>query len=128
MGFSHVSSEVRGTFGYVDPEYQKDGQVQSSTDVYSFGVVLLQLLSGQRVINLQVTTPVPLSKKARNLIRKGDHITQFADPKLNGDYCLEAFHIIFNLALSCIGVKHQRPSMQTVVTLLHQARLISLHT
>ncbi|XP_042065704.1 probable receptor-like protein kinase At5g18500 [Salvia splendens] len=129
MGVSHVSSEVRGTFGYVDPEYQKDRQVQSSTDVYSFGVVLLQLVSGQRVINLEVTTPVALSKKAKTLIRKGGgDITEFADPKLNGDYCLDAFHMILKLALSCIGVKHQRPSMETVVTLLQEARRISLHT
>ncbi|KAH6815610.1 hypothetical protein C2S51_020430, partial [Perilla frutescens var. frutescens] len=62
MGFSHVSSEVRGTFGYVDPEYQKNRHVHPCTDVYSFGVVLLQLLSGQRVINLELTRPMPLTK------------------------------------------------------------------
>lgn len=62
MGLSHVSSEVRGTFGYVDPEYQIDRHVHSSSDVYSFGVVLLQILSGQRVINLQLAKPMPLSK------------------------------------------------------------------
>jgi serine/threonine protein kinase len=47
---SHVSSEVRGTFGYVDPEYRRNHHVNASGDVYSFGIVLLQLLSGQRVI------------------------------------------------------------------------------
>ncbi|KAL1565646.1 putative serine/threonine-protein kinase PBL23 isoform X1 [Salvia divinorum] len=124
MGFSHVSSEVRGTFGYVDPEYQKDRHVHSSTDVYSFGVVLLQLLSGQRVINLEVTRPVPLSKKAKNLIKGGD-ITEFADPKLNGEYSFEGFEMILKLALCCIGVKHQRPSMERVVSLLEEAHRIS---
>lgn len=69
MGFSHVSSEVRGTFGYVDPEYQKNRHVHPSTDVYSFGVVLLQLLSGQRVINLEVTRPMPLSKMVMHFLQ-----------------------------------------------------------
>ena len=65
MGQSYVSSEARGTFGYVDPEYQKNRRVNSSGDVYSFGIVLLQLLSGQRVINLDLTKPMPLDKRVR---------------------------------------------------------------
>ncbi|XP_060212143.1 probable LRR receptor-like serine/threonine-protein kinase At1g07550 [Lycium barbarum] len=62
IGHSYASSEVRGTFGYVDPEYQKNRHVNSYGDVYSFGIVLLQLLSGQRVINLDLNNPMPLSK------------------------------------------------------------------
>lgn len=62
IGHSYASSEVRGTFGYVDPEYQKNRHVDSYGDVYSFGIVLLQLLSGQRVINLDLKNPMPLSK------------------------------------------------------------------
>lgn len=62
MGESYVSSEVRGTFGYVDPEYQSNHRVNSSTDVYSFGIVLLQIVSGKKVINLNLKKPMPLSK------------------------------------------------------------------
>lgn len=62
MGQSFVSSEVRGTFGYVDPEYQKNRHVKSSGDVYSFGIVLLQILSGQRVINMDLQRPMHLHK------------------------------------------------------------------
>lgn len=62
IGQSHVSSEVRGTFGYVDPEYRRNHHVNSSGDVYSFGIVLLQLLSGQRVLNMNLHRPLPLSK------------------------------------------------------------------
>ncbi|KAG8366147.1 hypothetical protein BUALT_Bualt17G0045700 [Buddleja alternifolia] len=124
MGLSYVSSEVRGTFGYVDPEYQKNHHVHSSTDVYSFGIVLLQLLSGQRVINMDVNRPMPLSRMAKNLIKGGD-ITEFADQKLNGQYSVEAFQLIFKLALSCIGLKQQRPCMEKVVSVLEKAHRIS---
>lgn len=61
-----MSSEVRGTLGYVDPEYRRNHHVSASGDVYSFGVVLLQLLSGQRVINLDINRPMPLDKMVRN--------------------------------------------------------------
>ncbi|KAL0334192.1 UNVERIFIED_CONTAM: putative receptor-like protein kinase [Sesamum angustifolium] len=123
MGLSYVSSEVRGTFGYVDPEYQKNRHVHSSTDVYSFGIVLLQLLSGQRVINLEATRPIPLTKMA-NLGRGGD-VTEFADPKLNGEYSVEGFRVMFRLALSCTGLKQHRPSMEKVVAVLEKARRVS---
>lgn len=66
LGQSYVSSEVRGTFGYVDPEYRKNRHVNASGDVYSFGMVLLQLLSGRRVINLNLNAPMPLTKMVRN--------------------------------------------------------------
>ena len=65
---SHVSSEVRGTFGYVDPEYRKNHHANASGDVYRFGVVLLQLLSGQRVINLDSKRTMSLNKMVRNNI------------------------------------------------------------
>ncbi|KAI3474688.1 hypothetical protein Pfo_029873 [Paulownia fortunei] len=41
-GASHVSSIVRGTVGYLDPD---------KSDVYSFGVILLELISGQEAIS-----------------------------------------------------------------------------
>ncbi|XP_017970846.1 PREDICTED: probable receptor-like protein kinase At2g42960 [Theobroma cacao] len=120
LGQSHVSSEVRGTIGYVDPEYRQNNRVNASGDVYSFGIVLLQLLSGQRVLNLNLDRPLPLSKMAKNLTRGGD-ITKFADPKLNGEYPLEAFDLILKLALSCTGIKQERPTMEQVVLILQKA-------
>ncbi|GLT36540.1 hypothetical protein SLA2020_109120 [Shorea laevis] len=108
IGQSYVSSEVRGTFGYVDPEYKRNRRVNASGDVYSFGIVLLQLLSGQRVLDMNLNKPLPISKMARNLSREGD-TTEFADPKLNGDYSKEAFDLVLNPALSCTGLKQERP-------------------
>nr|XP_043610914.1 probable serine/threonine-protein kinase PBL22 [Erigeron canadensis] len=124
-GLSHVSSEVRGTFGYVDPEYQKNSRVNASGDVYSFGIVLLQLLSGQRVINIDLQRPMSLGKMAKALTRGGS-LTEFADPKLNGDYSFKAFETMTNLALSCIGTKQQRPSMEQVVIELERVLDVSL--
>ncbi|GMN42484.1 hypothetical protein TIFTF001_011686 [Ficus carica] len=123
-GETYASSEVRGTFGYVDPDYRSNRRVKSSGDVYSFGVVLLQIISGKKVINMNLRKPMPLNKMAKVLTR-GGNITDFADPKLEGEYSAEAFALILELALSCTSLKRQRPSMEEIVVKLEEALDIS---
>ncbi|KAJ1379113.1 Serine/Threonine kinase family protein [Sesbania bispinosa] len=65
-----------------------------------------------------------LSKMAKTLTRDGS-ITEFADPKLQGDYSEEAFDFTLELALSCTALNQQRPSMEQVVKKLEEALLIS---
>ncbi|KAK4845642.1 hypothetical protein QYF36_007419 [Acer negundo] len=120
LGETYVISEVRGTFGYVDPEYQSNRQVNSSGDVYSFGIVLLQILSGKKVINMNVKKPMPLNKMAKFLTRDGS-TKGLVDPKLEGEFSVEAFDLTLGLALSCTAVKQQRPSMEEVVATLEKA-------
>ncbi|KAK1292579.1 putative receptor-like protein kinase [Acorus calamus] len=126
-GISYVSSEVRGTFGYVDPEYRQNHHVNPSGDVYSFGIVLLQILSGQRVINLNVKRPMPLDKMAK-LLTRGGKITDFVDPKLGEEYSKEAFELTVKLALSCTAHKQQRPSMERVVASFSEVHLHACST
>ncbi|GLJ13055.1 hypothetical protein SUGI_0204290 [Cryptomeria japonica] len=61
---TNVFTEVKGTLGYLDPDYASQGRLTCSTDVYSFGIVLLQLLSGRRAIDIDQSNRESLLNKA----------------------------------------------------------------
>jgi len=45
------TTQVVGTFGYLDSEYYQTGKVSKESDLYSFGVVLLEIVCGRRAVD-----------------------------------------------------------------------------
>ncbi|XP_059667713.1 probable LRR receptor-like serine/threonine-protein kinase At1g67720 isoform X2 [Cornus florida] len=125
-GASHVSSIVRGTVGYLDPEYYISQQLTEKSDVYSFGVILLELISGHEAISNE-----SFGANCRNIvqwaklhIQSGD-IQGIVDPSLHGVYDNQTMWKIAEKALMCVQPHgHMRPSMSEVIKEIQDAILI----
>ncbi|KAF8010306.1 hypothetical protein BT93_J1048 [Corymbia citriodora subsp. variegata] len=112
----HVSTVVKGTFGYLDPEYYRRQQLMDKSDVYSFGVVLFEVLCARPAVKR--TGPmeeISLAKWAQSCCKSGA-VEKIVDPHLKGAIAPECLNKFCELAVSSLqdeGAK--RPSMNDVV-------------
>jgi len=50
---THITTIVKGTPGYLDPEYQENGMLTNKSDVYGFGIVMMEILTGDYILEIQ---------------------------------------------------------------------------
>lgn len=124
-GDSGVSLEVRGTAGYLDPEYYSSQQLSAKSDVYSFGVVLLEIVSGREPLNIKRPREEwSLVEWAKTHISES-RIDEIVDPNIKGGYHAEAMWRVVEVALTCIEpLSANRPSMDDIVRELEDALII----
>ncbi|KAJ7970054.1 Pti1-like kinase [Quillaja saponaria] len=115
-GVTHLTTRVKGTLGYLAPEYAMWGKVSESCDVYSFGILVLEIISAKKPIEkLAGGVKRDIVQWVTPYVQKGifNHI---ADPKLKGKFDRQQLESMVMLAMKCTDSSPEnRPSMVEVV-------------
>uniref|UniRef100_A0A0E0EGP8 RING-type E3 ubiquitin transferase n=1 Tax=Oryza meridionalis TaxID=40149 RepID=A0A0E0EGP8_9ORYZ len=99
-------TDLVGTLFYMDPEYQRTGQVSTKSDTYALGMVLLQLLTGK--------PPVGLADLVEQAVENG-HLVDILD-KSAGKWPAQEAHELAQLGLSCLEMRSKhRPDLKCKV-------------
>ncbi|KAH7532749.1 hypothetical protein FEM48_Zijuj04G0055200 [Ziziphus jujuba var. spinosa] len=116
MSKAHVSTVVKGSLGYMDPEYDRRQQLTEKSDVYSFGVVLCEVLCARPPLIRSVDKKqMSLAEWARSCYRNGT-LDEIVDKHLGGRIVPECLRKYGEIAVNCMVDKgSERPSMNDVV-------------
>ncbi|KAL6196104.1 hypothetical protein ACLB2K_031719 [Fragaria x ananassa] len=130
-GMDHLSTQVKGTLGYLDPEYYMTQQLTEKSDVYSFGVVMLELITARRpIVQGQYIVRVVQMRmdKSKDLYNLDDILDPFIGLRTE----LKGVEMFVDLTMSCVEeLRDKRPRMGEVVkqveNIIQMARNVSIN-
>ncbi|KAL8233994.1 hypothetical protein R6Q59_020094 [Mikania micrantha] len=114
---SYVSTNIKGTVGYLDPDYFLSRKLSRKSDVYAFGVVLFEVLCGRPAVDPGIEEDQrSLAIWARQSIREGK-LDQIIDPCLRGEISPHCLKLFTDLAEKCLeNQPKRRPSMASIIS------------
>ncbi|RWR86148.1 putative receptor protein kinase ZmPK1 [Cinnamomum micranthum f. kanehirae] len=125
-GLGSNFSKIRGTKGYIAPEWTLNLPITAKVDVYSYGVVLLELVKGSRFLNRvgddgeevglrSFVSAVKGKMGGRDDLWVGD----FVDFRLDGKFNWKQATTMVEIGMSCLeDDRNSRPSMSVIAQTL----------
>ncbi|KAG8046456.1 hypothetical protein GUJ93_ZPchr0008g13329 [Zizania palustris] len=108
-------ADIRGTYGYLDPEYVSSRSFTKKSDVYSYGVLLFEMVAGR---NPQQGLMEYVELAAINADGKAGW-EEIADSRLEGTFDVNELNDLAAVAYKCVSrVSRKRPAMRDVVQAL----------
>ncbi|KAM0072006.1 putative protein kinase RLK-Pelle-WAK family [Helianthus debilis subsp. tardiflorus] len=122
---SHLTTQVDGTFGYLDPEYFESGRLTAKSDVYSFGLVLTELLTRKKSISSS-DSGEGLVPRFKYLV-KHNRLLEILDNQVVQEAMMDDVVLVAKLARRCMKRNSKkRPNMEEVVADLDKLRVLQL--
>lgn len=139
---SSLFTTMRGTRGYLAPEWLTSSAISDKTDVYSYGMVLFEIISGRKNCSLQIQSrstekdsssdgngpSSPSSpRESRRVyfpllaleLHEQRKYMELADSRIEGQVSNEDVEKLVRIALCCVHEEPMvRPSMANVVSML----------
>ncbi|KAL4308079.1 hypothetical protein GQ457_01G005500 [Hibiscus cannabinus] len=109
------AANIRGTFGYLDPEYISTRTFTKKSDVYSYGVLLFELIAGRNPLQglMEYVELAAMSTEGKV------GWEEIVDSRLDGKFDVQELNEIAALAYKCVNrVPKRRPSMRDIVQVL----------
>ncbi|KAD4981820.1 hypothetical protein E3N88_18491 [Mikania micrantha] len=118
--FSRVLTTMRGTRGYLAPEWLSGVAITTKADVYSYGMMLFEFISGARNSEQSEDGPKKFfPMRVANTLTSGEDVVTLLDPRLHGEANVEQLTKLCKVACWCIQDEEEnRPAMSQVEQIL----------
>ncbi|WJX91986.1 hypothetical protein P8452_73692 [Trifolium repens] len=117
---SHISTRPAGTFGYIDPEFQRTGNTNKKNDIYSFGIILFELITGRKALERASGENLHILQWVLPTVKRGD-IQNVVDPRLQGEFSINSAWKAVEIAMSCTSPNvDERPDMSQILVELKE--------
>ncbi|GKE40041.1 concanavalin A-like lectin/glucanase, partial [Tanacetum coccineum] len=122
---SYVNTLVKGTFGYLDPDYFYTGRLTRKSDVYAFGVVLLEVLCRKRAVDRSLDEDQwNLARLVQESIKEGN-LKRIIDTDIRSQISPKCLKEFVRIADRCLHSNpKERPTMAEVVVSLESLVLL----
>ncbi|XP_073008441.1 putative receptor protein kinase ZmPK1 isoform X1 [Typha latifolia] len=126
-GVGSSISQIRGTRGYMAPEWTTNVPITAKVDVYSYGVVLLELVKGERISDWLIEEEKEFYAHLKSLAMTVNAIEEIeecqisgiVDQSLNGQFNYRQAMVMVEIAVSCLEEeRNKRPDMDAIVQML----------
>jgi serine/threonine protein kinase len=112
-------THMRGTMGYMAPEWALNLPINAKVDVYSYGVVLLEILTGTRISSGITVDGMEIELRQfvqvlKQFLESGD-VKDIVDHRLQGHFNPEQAMVMLQVAIACLEERNSRPTMNDIV-------------
>ncbi|EOY07396.1 S-locus lectin protein kinase family protein, putative [Theobroma cacao] len=129
-------SRIRGTKGYMAPEWALNLPITAKVDVYSYGVVILELVKGIRLSNWVVEDGEEQETELTRFVRvtkrkiqseEAAWMEDAVDTRLNGEFSKIQAAKMVEIGISCVEEdRSKRPTMDSIVQALMASKMVEI--